>query len=81
MTRVPAFQPELATPGETQTQQRDRSRRNKQRREEWFRFMEQRCSRCGLARINVRHETDPATSPEGPAYYADMLDELHEFAP
>lgn len=40
-----------------------------------------KCARCGYARINVRHERDPENAPEGAAYYADMLAELHDFEP
>jgi hypothetical protein len=39
------------------------------------------CAKCGLLRINVRHERDPEHAPEGRAYYDDMRDVMHEFEP
>ena len=41
----------------------------------------EKCRRCGLLRINVAHESDPATAPEGMAYFEALGDALHEFVP
>jgi hypothetical protein len=41
----------------------------------------EKCRSCGYLRINVRHEPDPETAPEGKAYYQAMADLLHEFVP
>ena len=81
MARLVAPTLEPRVPGEARGAAWRRQKRNRAARAEWLRVLEEPCARCGYARINVRHETDPATSPEGPAYYADMLDELHEFEP
>ena len=63
---------ERPVPGETALQGRQRRDRNLFRRQEAHGYNYEQCGRCGLARINVRHETDPANAPEGPDYYRGM---------
>jgi hypothetical protein len=70
---------EPPVPGETGREARARIERNRQARIAWNRASNQRCAKCGHTRFNVLHETDPATSAEGPYYFADFLDELHPF--
>jgi len=76
------MKPEVERPPdflETAREARQRRERNTQRRLEADRYNFEKCGRCGLARINVRHETDPANAPEGPDYYRDM--EFCDFLP
>lgn len=68
---------ERPVPGETGYEARQRRHRNRQSRADFERWAYVKCSRCGMARINVVHEQDPATAPEGPEYYADF--EQHPF--
>lgn len=68
-------------PGETTKEAQARRDANRRSQHDAILWHRARCCKCGYARINVRHETDPETAPEGPAYYADMLAELHEFVP
>lgn len=66
-------------PSESTRDAQSRRARNRAARADWMRFLDARCARCGMARVHVTHETDPATSAEGPDYYADFLDQLHLF--
>jgi len=66
-------------PGETTKEAVARRRLNRMRQGQWDLWTDQRCERCGEARLHVNHEPNPATSIEGPDYYADFLDELHPF--
>lgn len=70
---------EAPVPGETKREAALRSERNRRARAEWERLADQRCAKCGHVRFHVFHEPNPATSPEGADYYADILDELHPF--
>ena len=79
--RLRAPQMEPPVPGETAHEAAARRQRNRDARNDWALFLDARCAECGHARMHVDHETDPATSPEGPDYYADILDELHPFVP
>lgn len=65
--------------GETSKQAEERRSRNRLARDEWGAFLDARCARCDHVRFHVFHEEDPATSVEGPDYYADILDQLHPF--
>jgi hypothetical protein len=69
---------EPPVPGETSREARERRERNRQVRADREHWDMARC-RCGLARVNVVHEMDPASAPEGPDYYADF--EQHPFEP
>ena len=77
--RYPPREPEVE--GETRDERTRRNRRNVKARTEWQAKASERCSRCGYARVNVVHEQDPATAPEGLDYYAAMAAEMHEFVP
>jgi hypothetical protein len=68
-------------PGETSRQARQRRADSRARRDAWQLFCSELCATCNQTRTNVIHESDPETSVEGRAYYADFLDQLHEFVP
>jgi len=76
--RLIAPEMERPAPNETSAEAYRRRRRNKMARQTWQREAARRCSVCGYANINVRHNIKPEDQLEGPAYYADMTD-LHEF--
>lgn len=46
----------------------------------WERMNSAKCAQCGYARLNVRHEIDPDTAPEGPDYYRLYVQDRHPFA-
>jgi hypothetical protein len=77
--RLAPPQQEPPVPGETRYQQQQRVARNRRARDQWAMYAAEICLRCGMARINVVHEQDPAAAPEGPDYYASLLHELHPF--
>lgn len=75
--RFPLERPVL--PGETPKEARRRRDLNRAERRAYWAWWSAICGRCGEVRGHVNHEPNPATSIEGPDYYADFLDELHEF--
>jgi hypothetical protein len=75
--RSPDWEPPAK--GETGKQARARRARNKVARDEYTRWITARCKACGQVRINVVHEQNPAESPEGEAYHADIVH--HRFVP
>ena len=70
---------EAKPPSETPAEGDARRLRNADKRAAWTRWVSARCRKCGYVRVNVIHELDPATAPEGPEYFADFLDQLHPF--
>jgi hypothetical protein len=66
-------------PSETPQEARHRRYLDSKDADEWKWWAEAKCGRCGQVRTHVNHEPNPATSIEGPDYYADFLDELHPF--
>jgi hypothetical protein len=68
---------ERPAPGETAREARARRVRNNAARQRASAYNGAVCAECGHVRANVVHETDPASAPEGAAYYAGW--EQHEF--
>ena len=65
--------------GETAKEARLRRDRNRAENQAYWAWWSAICARCDQVRGHVYHEPNPATSIEGPDYYADFLDELHAF--